>query len=174
MTGFCCCVFLFFSSRRRHTRCALVTGVQTCALPISQPAATPVERLPLVVVHKSPSCGCCTAWAEHMRKAGFPVDVRDEPNVAPVKHRAGVPAGKHSCHTAMVAGYFIEGHVPAADVKRLLATKPDAKGLAVPGMPIGSLGMEMPDGRTQPYAVELVKRDGTTEVYSRHGEAGGD
>src|SRR3546814_3585782 len=103
-----------------------------------------------------------------MRKAGFPVDVRDEPNVAPVKHRAGVPAGKHSCHTAMVAGYFIEGHVPAADVKRLLATKPDAKGLAVPGMPIGSPGMEMPDGRTQPYAVALVKCDGTTEVYSRH------
>lgn len=138
-----------------------------------QPAATPVERLPLVVVHKSPSCGCCTMWAEHMRKAGFPVDVRNEPDVAPVKRRVGVPEGKHSCHTAMVDGYFIEGHVPAADVKRLLATKPDAKGLTVPGMPIGSPGMEMPDGRTQPYAVELVKRDGTTEVYSRHGVADG-
>src|SRR3546814_9888809 len=72
-----------------------------------------------------------------------------------------------------LAGYFIEGHVPAADVKRLLATRPDAQGLTVPGMPIGSPGMEMPDGRTQPYAVELVKRDGTTEVYSRHGVAAG-
>ena len=138
------------------------------------PAASPVERLPLVVVHKSPTCGCCVVWAEHMRKAGFTVELRDENDLGPVKHRAGLPAGKHSCHTAMVAGYFIEGHVPAVDVKRLLATKPDAKGLIVPGMPIGSPGMEMPDGRVQPYAVELVKRDGTTEVYSRHGEAGGD
>src|SRR3546814_16118732 len=76
-----------------------------------------------------------------MRKAGFPVDVRDEPDIAPVKRRVGVPAGKHSCHTAVVAGYFIEGHVPAADVKRLLATKPDAKGLTVPGMPI-AIGRE--------------------------------
>lgn len=138
-----------------------------------KPAASPVARLPLVVVHKSPTCGCCTVWAEHMRKAGFPVELRDENDLGPVKRRAGVPAGKGSCHTAMVAGYFIEGHVPAADVKRLLATKPDAKGLTVPGMPIGSPGMEMPDGRTQPYAVELVKRDGTTEVFSRHGVAAG-
>ena len=138
------------------------------------PAATPVERLPLVVVHKSPTCGCCTVWAAHMRKAGFPVEIRDEADLAPVKQRLGVPAGKHSCHTAVVDGYFIEGHVPAADVKRLLATKPDAKGLAVPGMPLGSPGMEMPDGRTQPYAVELVQRDGTTGVYSRHGVADGD
>lgn len=143
------------------------------APPAAQPAATPVERLPQVVVHKSPTCGCCVAWAEHMRKAGFPVELRDEKDLGPVKHRVGVPAGKGSCHTAVVAGYFIEGHVPAADVKRLLATKPDAKGLTVPGMPIGSPGMEVPDGRTQPYAVELVKPDGTTEVFSRHGVADG-
>lgn len=161
-------------------RCLLVLCV-FFALPASaqaptaapKPAASPVEQLPLVVVHKSPTCGCCIVWAEHMRKAGFPVELRDETDLGPVKRRAGLPAGKGSCHTAMVAGYFIEGHVPAADVKRLLATKPDAKGLTVPGMPIGSPGMEMPDGRTQPYAVELVKRDGTTEVYSRHGVADG-
>src|SRR3546814_1255419 len=106
-----------------------------------------------------------------MRKAGFPVDVRDEPDVAPVKRRVGVPAGKHSCHTAVVAGYFIEGHVPEADVKRLLATKPDAKGLTVPGMPIGSPGMELPDGRTQPCAVEPGTRECTTRVESRPGVA---
>ena len=160
-------------------RCFLALCV-LFALPVSaqappttpQPAATLVERLPLVVVHKSPTCGCCTVWAAHMREAGFPVEMRDEADVTTVKRRVGVPGGKHSCHTAIVAGYFIEGHVPAADVKRLLATKPDAKGLVVPGMPIGSPGMEVPDGRTQPYAVELVKRDGTTEVYARHGDAG--
>ncbi len=133
-------------------------------------AASPVARLPLVVVHKSPTCGCCTAWAAHMRKAGFPLELRDEADVVPIKRRVGVPAGKHSCHTAMVAGYFIEGHVPAADVKRLLAERPDAKGLAVPGMPLGSPGMEVPGGRSQPYAVELVKRDGTTEVFSQYGK----
>lgn len=135
----------------------------------TSPAASPVAQLPLVLVHKSPTCGCCTAWVAHMRKAGFPVDVRETPDVTPVKRRVGVPAGKESCHTAIVGGYFVEGHVPAADVKRLLAEKPDAKGLAVPGMPLGSPGMEVPGGQTQPYAVELVKRDGSSEVFSRHG-----
>lgn len=160
-------------------RCVLALGV-LFALPAGaqvltaapKAAASPVERLPLVVVHKSPTCGCCTLWVEHMRRAGFPVDVREAPDVAPVKRRVGVPAGKDSCHTATVGGYFVEGHVPAADVKRLLAEQPDATGLAVPGMPLGSPGMEVPGGQTRPYAVELVKRDGSTEVFSRHGDGG--
>lgn len=129
--------------------------------------AAPV-KLPGVVVHKSPTCGCCNAWVEHMRKAGFEVAVRNEDDLHPVKLRAGVPLAKGSCHTAIVGGYFIEGHVPAADVKRLLAERPDARGLAVPGMPLGSPGMEVPDGRTQPYAVELVADDGSTTVFARH------
>jgi len=128
----------------------------------------PTQALPLVVVHKSPSCGCCGLWVEHMRQAGFQVEVRDEDNVNPVKERVGVPYGKGSCHTAEVAGYFIEGHVPATDVKRLLAEKPDAKGLVLPGMPMGSPGMEMPDGHSQPYTVELVHRDGTTTAFAAH------
>ena len=103
-----------------------------------------------------------------MRQAGFQVEVRDEDNVNPVKERVGVPYGKGSCHTAEVGGYFIEGHVPAADVKRLLAEKPDAKGLVLPGMPTGSPGMEMPDGHTEPYTVELVRRDGTTAAFAAH------
>lgn len=140
------------------------------AAPAMSPART---ALPLVVVHKSPTCGCCTGWVEHMRKAGFPIEVRNENDVEPTKRRVGVPAGKGSCHTAEVAGYFVEGHVPAEDVKRLLAKKPDARGLTAPGMPVGSPGMEMPNGRTQPYAVELVKRDGSTVVFARHGETGG-
>jgi hypothetical protein len=142
---------------------APVTVAQAEALPAS-------NALPLVVVTKSPTCGCCKGWVEHMRKSGFPVEVRDVLNLDPVKTRVGVPAGKGSCHTAEVGGYFVEGHVPAEDVKRLLAEKPAAKGLVLPGMPLGSPGMELPDGRTQPYTVELVAQDGSTQVFSQHGD----
>lgn len=126
--------------------------------------------LPLVVVHKSPSCGCCGAWVEHMREAGFAVEVRNEDNLEPVKSRLGVPLAKGSCHTAEVGGYFVEGHVPAEDVKRLLAQAPDARGLVLPGMPIGSPGMESPDGRVQPYTVELVTPEGSTRIFAQHGD----
>lgn len=126
--------------------------------------------LPLVVVHKSASCGCCSLWVDHMREAGFKVEVRDVDNVNAIKERVGVPLGKGSCHTAEVGGYFVEGHVPAEDVKRLLADKPDAKGLVVPGMPAGSPGMEVPDGTIQPYTVELVGQDGGTTAFAQHGE----
>ena len=124
--------------------------------------------LPRMVVHKSPSCGCCGLWVEHMRTAGFDVEVRESENVTPVKERVGVPLGKGSCHTAEVGGYFVEGHVPADDVKRLLAQKPDAMGLVLPGMPAGSPGMETPDGRTQAYTVELVGHDGSTRAFAQH------
>jgi len=138
------------------------------AAPASLPA--PVDAtLPRVVVSKNPNCGCCGRWVEHMREAGFPVEVHEMDNMSPVKERVGVPPGKGSCHTAEVAGYFIEGHVPAADVKRLLAEKPDAKGLVAPGMPAGSPGMELPDGGSgQAYSVELVARDGTTTEFAHH------
>lgn len=125
--------------------------------------------LPQVLVHKSASCGCCALWVDHMRNAGFQVEVRNTDNLNPIKERVGVPLGQGSCHTAEVGGYFVEGHVPADDVKRLLSEKPDAKGLVVPGMPAGSPGMEQPDGRVQPYVVELVNRDGTTAAFARHG-----
>jgi hypothetical protein len=129
---------------------------------------SPVARLPLVVVHKSPTCGCCGKWVDHLRAAGFTVQVRDEADMNAVKERVGVPPAKGSCHTAEVGGYFIEGHVPAADVQRLLKEKPVARGLTAPGMPIGSPGMEVPSGEKQPYAVLLVKKDGTTVEYARH------
>ena len=121
-----------------------------------------------MVVHKSASCGCCGLWVDHMRAAGFAVDVRNTDDLNPLKERVGVPYGKGSCHTAEVNGYFVEGHVPAADVKRLIAEKPDAKGLVLPGMPMGSPGMESPDGRIQPYTVELVARDGTVSTFAEH------
>jgi hypothetical protein len=133
------------------------------------PEATPsLSDLPLVVVHKNESCGCCNGWIDHMRQAGFNVEARNEDDMGPIKTRAGIPAGKGSCHTAIVGGYFIEGHVPAEDIKRLLAEQPDAKGLVLPGMPAGSPGMEMPDGRSEPYTVELVARDGSTTPFARH------
>lgn len=158
-----------------------VTQANLAAVAVSSPRATlaatpdaePIADAPIsahMVVHKSPSCGCCGLWVDHMREAGFAVEVRDIDNVHPIKERVGVPFGMGSCHTAEIGGYFIEGHVPAEDIKRLLPHKPDAKGLALPGMPAGSPGMEMPDGRTQAYTVELVRQDGTTETFAQHGQ----
>ncbi|MGD9599494.1 MAG: DUF411 domain-containing protein [Steroidobacteraceae bacterium] len=139
---------------------------------VARAAPEPVAAagaLPLVVVHKTEACGCCGAWVTHMQRAGFPVEVRDVDNLNAIKEKVGVPYAKGSCHTAEVGGYFVEGHVPADDVKRLLAEKPRARGLTVPGMPAGSPGMEVPDGTVEPYDVELVADDGTTSVYSHHG-----
>ena len=146
----------------------VVASQVTADAAATAPAAA--RALPLVVVHKSASCGCCGLWVDHMREAGFEVEVRDVDNVNTIKERVGVPLGKGSCHTAEVGGYFVEGHVPADDVKRLLAEKPDAKGLVVPGMPAGSPGMEVPDGTIQPYTVELVGQDGGTTAFAQHGQ----
>lgn len=127
---------------------------------------------PTMVVHKSEGCACCEGWVEHMRRAGFAVEVREVSNMDGVKTRVGVPSGKGSCHTAEVGGYFIEGHVPAADVKRLLAERPAGKGLVLPGMPLGSPGMEAPDGSVHPYTVELVLPSGATADFAQHGVLG--
>ena len=138
-----------------------------------QPAATsPVPSagaLPVVEVHRNASCGCCLKWVEHLREAGFQVNVHVSDDMQALKRRLGVPDAQRSCHTAQVGGYFVEGHVPAADVRRLLAERPAARGLAVPGMPLGSPGMETPDGTRQPYTVELVAADGTARTYAEHG-----
>lgn len=133
----------------------------------ADPATTPAN-LPLVQVHKSAYCGCCGAWVDHMRESGFQVEVNETEELEPIRQRLGVPYAKGSCHTAEVDGYVVEGHVPAEDVKRLLSQRPSARGLVLPGMPIGSPGMESPDGRIQPYVVELVASDGTTQPYAQH------
>lgn len=119
-----------------------------------------------LTVMKSPYCGCCAKWIEHVRQHGFTVKVVDTEEMAAVKKRLGVPDKLASCHTTMVEGYFIEGHVPAADIKRLLAQKPKASGIAVPGMPGGSPGMEM--AAKEPYTTILVRQDGTAAVFARH------
>lgn len=129
--------------------------------------ATPAA-LPRMTVHKTPTCGCCGVWIDHVQKAGFTVDVHDMDDLGLVKEPLGVPYAKGSCHTAEIGGYVIEGHVPAADIKRLLEEEPNARGLVLPGMPLGSPGMEVPEGRQQPFTVELIHRDGTTEPFAQH------
>lgn len=124
--------------------------------------------LPPMTVYKSPTCGCCKLWVEHMEKAGFKITVRNTPELNPIKLKLGVPAGLGSCHTAKVGDYFVEGHVPASDVKRLLKEKPDALGISVPGMPLGSPGMEVPTGETQPYTVTMINKDGSLSIFSSH------
>lgn len=123
---------------------------------------------PVIHVHKDANCGCCNGWIEHMRAAGFTVVARDNDDMLAVKQRLGIPLAQASCHTAEVGGYVIEGHVPARDVLRLLHEQPAARGLVLPGMPVGSPGMESPDGRRQPFTVDLLGKDGTMQAYSHH------
>jgi hypothetical protein len=118
-------------------------------------------------VVKSPSCGCCNAWVAHLRGAGFQVSVTNVADVTPMARRLGVPDDLRSCHTASVGGYAIEGHVPAADIRRLLADRPHAAGLAVPGMPMGAPGMAQ-GGMRQPYQTILFTRTGRRTVFARH------
>jgi len=121
--------------------------LQASALLACGPAITYAESAaaPLVKMYKSPTCGCCGKWAEHMRAAGFAVEENSVDDVVPYKRQYGVPAELFTCHTAIVEGYVIEGHVPAEDVWRMLRERPAIKGIGVPGMPIGSPGMEGPD-----------------------------
>lgn len=122
-----------------------------------------------VEVWKDPNCGCCQDWVDHMQANGFQVKVHDTGNNA-VRARLGLPHKLGSCHTALAEGYVVEGHVPASDVRALLQQKPQALGLAVPGMPVGSPGMDGPvyGNRRDPYDVLLVAHDGSTRVFKRH------
>lgn len=129
-------------------------------------AACGEARAATVAVVKSPACGCCALWVEHLRANGFQVQVTDSDDLESAARRMGVPNELRSCHTASVDGYAIEGHVPAEDIRRLLAERPDAVGLAVPGMPVGSPGMEQ--GPPQHFATFIFRRDGRQEVFARH------
>jgi len=116
-------------------------------------------------VYKQVGCGCCSIWAEQLKKLGFKVSTMEIPDLAKIKNTYGVPQAAHTCHTALIDGYVIEGHVPAEDIARLLRDRPQAMGLAVPGMPIGSPGME--GGTAERYNVLAFERNGTTRVYAK-------
>lgn len=124
-----------------------------------------------LAVYKTPGCACCTAWVDHMRAAGFKTEVHELPDLGSLRSSRGISDDLASCHTALIGGYVLEGHVPAADVRRLLAERPEAVGLAVPSMPLGSPGMETADGAREPYETLLVLKGGGTRVFARHGQA---
>lgn len=119
-----------------------------------------------VIVYKSPTCGCCNDWVSHLQENGFSVKVHDQSNMNPIKSELGVPPRLQSCHTAKVGDYVIEGHVPAQEISRLLKEKPQIDGLAVPGMPMGSPGME--GSRKDAYDVLTFQENGKTTVYASY------
>lgn len=135
--------------------------------PVALIACGEAQAAEAIEVAKSPTCGCCTAWIDRLRWAGFQVEIRDMDDVTPFARNLGVPDNLRSCHTGSIGGYAIEGHVPVADIRRLLAERPDAAGIAVPGMPHGSPGMEVGDER-EPYEVILFTRDGRRSVFARY------
>jgi hypothetical protein len=135
--------------------------------PLALLASTESAVAATLLVTKTAYCGCCKAWVERMKAAGFTVVVKDVEDVAPTAHKLGVPDDLRGCHTAQIGGYAIEGHVPAADIKRLLAEHPKAAGLAVPGMVMGTEGMEHGD-HSMPYEVILFDRAGKTKVFAVH------
>ena len=122
----------------------------------------------VITVYRSPTCGCCKAWEDHLRESGYTVESIETSSMDVVKAENSVPRPLQSCHTAIVEGYVIEGHVPAADIERLLNERPDVHGLAVPGMPSGSPGMESPGRPAQPYEVFAFTDGGSAEVWASH------
>ena len=136
---------------------ALASGLASRASAADKPAVT---------VYKSPTCGCCKLWVTHLERNGFPVKTEDLDNLAPIKKRHGVPEAMTSCHTALVDGYVVEGHVPADLIDRLLRERPNVAGIAVPGMPIGSPGMEVPGQPADRYKILTFDRAGATTVFA--------
>ena len=150
------------------TRRALVLGAVHIAgaLSLSRTSGA-ADALPKMIVTRDPNCGCCGAWVAHVRAAGFPVEVIEAADLAPLKVKVGVPENLASCHTAEVGGYVVEGHVPADAIKRLLTQRPPATGLAVAGMPIGSPGMEVPGTPPETYDIVLFAPGGQ-RVFARY------
>lgn len=151
------------SLTRRGLMIAAVQGFTALALA----GRATAETLPKMTVTRDPNCGCCGNWVEHIKAAGFPVDVVQVDNVLPLKAKLGVPEALMSCHTAEIGGYVIEGHVPAEAVKRLLVERPKAIGIAVPGMPVGSPGMEVPGQAPQSYEIAIFSAS-TQHVFARY------
>lgn len=149
-------------------RRALVAALPLVVVSGGGQAASQAAAPPLTV-YKTASCGCCRGWITAMGRAGFAAKIVTLDDISPVWRRRGVPDELSSCHVAEIGGYVLVGHIPPADVRRLLKEKPKALGLTVPGMPFGSPGMERPDGRTEPYETLLLSPGGRTRVFARHG-----
>jgi hypothetical protein len=145
---------------RRNLLAGIALAAVVLSIPLTSAASTTME------VYKSPQCGCCDKWVEHMRAAGFAVNVNVVARTDAYRAKAGVPASLGSCHTTFVDGYALEGHVPASDIKRLLAQRPSARGLVVPRMPATSPGMDAAHGDA--WDVHLLASDGSLKVYSSY------
>lgn len=151
---------------KRPTRRSLTLALGSLALTAGCARAEARE----VIVYKTPWCGCCGGWVTHMRRAGFAPKVVELEDLAPVRAKHGIPFTLSSCHTGLVGGYVVEGHVPPADVVRLLRERPKGLGLVVPGMPIGSPGMEQPGGAVERFeTLLLLDSSGRTRVFATHG-----
>lgn len=144
-------------------------GTLLAAIPTAA-CSTPPKKTE-VTIFKTPACGCCGNWVNHLRSNGMNVVVHDLDDISHAAKELGVPKALSSCHSAWVEGYFVEGHVPVIDIRRLVRERPKAAGIAVPGMPIGAPGMEQGD-RREPYDTVLVGRDGRTRVFARHNQQG--
>ncbi len=151
-------------TQTRRSLLALILLAAT-ALPLPARAA---DVHPPMTVWKSATCGCCIKWVDHLRAAGFKVVAKNVDDLNAVKTARAIPERLQSCHTAEIGGYLVEGHVPAADIARLLTEKPDIAGLAVPGMPLGSPGMEVPSGEKEPYEVVAFDKAGKPSTFARH------
>ncbi|HET7678922.1 MAG TPA: DUF411 domain-containing protein [Xanthobacteraceae bacterium] len=145
-------------------------GLLAAAIPAAA-CAKPAKAAELKI-YKSPYCGCCGAWVDHVQASGLPTIVQDMDDVTPVADRLGVPDAMRSCHTAEIGGYFVEGHVPVTDIRKLLIERPKARGIAVPGMPIGSPGMEQGE-RREAFDTMLVLSDGSTRAFVKHSRSVG-
>ena len=163
-------------SRPTDTALAAATAA-AAALPAAEPAHVAhaaaathavADSTLVATVYKTPTCGCCRAWVEHLRANGFRVETVDQEDLTPIKAAHGVGEHLASCHTALIGGYVVEGHVPAADVVRLLKERPAVAGIAAPGMPTGSPGMEMPGAPAERYDVVSFDRAGQTKVFAQH------
>jgi hypothetical protein len=144
----------------------LIGGLALAAIVLGSPPDHLPAQGPAMTVYKTPTCGCCAKWVDHMKSAGFKVQVQDMDDLTEIKQASGVPIPIRTCHTAVVSGYVIEGHVPADLVKKVLAEKPKMTGIAVPGMPVGSPGMESGNQKS-PYDVVLFDKTGKTTVYAK-------
>lgn len=155
-----------FENRLAITRRSLMAGAVAAAMAGAGGALAAGPARPMLTMHRNAGCGCCTKWAEIARKAGFRVSIVDSPDLLAVKRKHGVPDRLASCHTTLAGPYVVEGHVPIDAVARLLTQKPKIKGIAVPGMPLGSPGMETPDGRSEQFTVFAFTADGKVRPFA--------